>query len=83
VDTWRIGLKGPWGPADHQTRQRPSPFPAITRRELPAMDARTTPDRKSVIAARKDIETSTVEVKDELLTELLCRMYPLRVSQDS
>jgi hypothetical protein len=47
------------------------------------MDARTTPDRNSVIAARKDIETSTVEVKDEMLTELLCRMYPLRVSQDS
>ena len=43
------------------------------------MDARTTPDRKSVAAARKDIETSTVELKDEMLTELLCRMYPLRV----
>ena len=47
------------------------------------MDARTTPDRKSVAAARKDIDTSTVELKDEMLTELLCRMYPLRVSQDS
>jgi hypothetical protein len=47
------------------------------------MDARTTPDRNSVTAARKDIETSTVEVKDEMLTELLCRMYPMRVSQDS
>ena len=47
------------------------------------MDARTTPDRNSVTAALKDIETSTVEVKDEMLTELLCRMYPLRVSQDS
>jgi len=47
------------------------------------MDARTTPDRKSVIAARKDIDTSTVEAKAELLTELLRRMYPLRVRQDS
>ena len=47
------------------------------------MDARTSPDRNSVIAAHKDIETSTVEVKDEMLTELLCRMYPLRASQDS
>lgn len=47
------------------------------------MDARTTPDRNSVISARKDIETSTVESKDEMLTDLLCRMYPLRVSQDS
>ena len=47
------------------------------------MDARTTPDRQTVAAARKDIETSTVELKDEMLTELLCRMYPLRVSQDS
>lgn len=47
------------------------------------MDARTTPDRNSVTAARNDIETSTVELKDEMLTELLCRMYPLRVSQDS
>jgi hypothetical protein len=47
------------------------------------MDARTTPDRNSVIAARKDVETSSVETKDEMLTELLCRMYPLRVSQDS
>jgi hypothetical protein len=47
------------------------------------MEARTTPDRKSVLAARKDIEASNVEAKDELLTELLCRVYPLRVSQDS
>jgi hypothetical protein len=61
----------------------PPCFPPITRRERRDMDARTTPDRNSVTAARKDIETSTVEVKDEMLTELLCRMYPLRVSQDS
>jgi hypothetical protein len=67
---------------DHQSRQRPL-VPADHPKERRVMDARTTPDRNSVITARKDIETSTVEVKDEMLTELLCRMYPLRVSQDS
>ena len=79
------GLKGGVPAVDQVSRQRPpSPCsPPITRRERRVMDARTTPDRNSVIAARKDIETSTVEVKDEMLTELLCRMYPLRVSQDS
>jgi hypothetical protein len=75
-------LKRGGGAADQVVKQPPLP-PPITRRERRAMDARTSPDRNSVIAARKDIETSTVEVKDEMLTELLCRMYPLRVSQDS
>ena len=58
-------------------------FPADHPKRATRLDARTTPDRNSVIAARKDIETSSVETKDEMLTELLCRMYPLRVSQDS
>jgi len=43
----------------------------------------TTPDRKTVASVRKDIETTTAQVKDELLTELLCRTYPLKASQDS
>jgi FixJ family two-component response regulator len=75
-------LKAPASTVDHQGRQA-AWFPPITPKERRVMDARTTPDRNSVIAARKDIETSTVEVKDEMLTELLCRMYPLRISQDS
>ena len=76
------GLKTCGGAADQVTRQRPL-SPADHPKRATRMDARTSPDRNSVIAARKDIETSTVEVKDEMLTELLCRMYPLRVSQDS
>ena len=76
------GLKGAGAAADQRNRQRP-PSPADHPKEPSVMDARTTPDRKSAAAARKDIETSTVELKDEMLTELLCRMYPLRVSQDS
>ena len=77
------GLKGAGAAADQRNRQRSPPSPADHPKEPSVMDARTTPDRKSVAAARKDIETSTVELKDEMLTELLCRMYPLRVSQDS
>jgi hypothetical protein len=76
-------LKGGVVAADHLVKAAPPVPPPITRRERRVMDARTTPDRKSVTAAQKDIDTSTVEVKDEMLTELLCRMYPLRVSQDS
>jgi len=77
------GLKRAAAAADQRNRQ-PLPLPPADHPKEPSvMDARTTPDRKSVAAARKDIETSTVEVKDEMLTELLCRMYPLRISQDS
>jgi hypothetical protein len=47
------------------------------------METNLTPDRKSVLAAREDIERSSDELKDELLTVLLARMYPVRVSQDS
>ena len=47
------------------------------------MEARLTPDRKSVVAARDDIGNSSEEIKDEMLTELLVRSYPLRVSQDN
>ena len=47
------------------------------------MEARLTPDRKSAAAAREDIRSSSDEVKDEMLTELLVRTYPLRVSQDN
>jgi hypothetical protein len=78
------GLKGGGGAVDQGSRQQRLPlFPADHPKRATRMDARTTPDRNSVIAARKDIETSSVETKDEMLTELLCRMYPLRVSQDS
>jgi hypothetical protein len=47
------------------------------------MEARLTPDRKSVSAARSDIDHTSEELKDEMLTELLVRSYPLRVSQDN
>jgi hypothetical protein len=47
------------------------------------MEARLTPDRKSVAAAREEISNSSDELKDEMLTELLVRTYPLRVSQDN
>jgi hypothetical protein len=47
------------------------------------MDPRITPDRESVANAMSDIRTSTDDVKDEMLTELLVRSYPLRVSQDN
>ena len=47
------------------------------------MEARLPSDRESVAAAREDIRSSSDEVKDEMLTELLVRTYPLRVSQDN
>ncbi len=47
------------------------------------MESRTRPDRNSVTVVRDDIRTSTDEVKDELLTDLLIHSYPQRVSQDN
>jgi hypothetical protein len=46
------------------------------------MEAPTTPDRKSVIDARGTIDASTDESRNDLLTELLVRIYPLPASQD-
>jgi hypothetical protein len=82
MDRSPIRLKQRRRPSDHR---RDNALPRRPEESHVVMDAprSTTPDRKSVIAARKDIETSSVEAKDELLTELLCRTYPLRVSQDS
>jgi hypothetical protein len=47
------------------------------------MDPRITPDHDAVADALLDIRTSPEELKDEMLTELLVRSYPLRVSQDN
>jgi hypothetical protein len=47
------------------------------------MESRITPDRDSVQNAVHDISSSSDELKDETLTELLVRSYPLRVSQDN
>jgi hypothetical protein len=47
------------------------------------MESRITPDRDSVANALTDIDSSPEEIKDEMLTELLVRTYPLRVSQDN
>ena len=47
------------------------------------MESRITPDRDSVADALTDIDRSSEELKDEMLTELLVRSYPLRVSQDN
>ena len=47
------------------------------------MDPRITPDRDSVLSAVQEISASTEVDKDELLTEMLVRTYPLRVSQDN
>jgi len=49
----------------------------------PAMDPRITPDLESVLNAVRDIRSTSDEIKDELLTELLVRSYPVRVSQDN
>jgi hypothetical protein len=47
------------------------------------MDSQTTPDRESVLNALHDIDGTSDEIKDEMLTELLVRTYPVRVSQDN
>jgi hypothetical protein len=47
------------------------------------MDPRITPDLESVSNAVLEISASSEEEKDETLTELLVRSYPLRVSQDN
>lgn len=47
------------------------------------MESRLTPDRRSVNIALEHIRTSSEEVKDEMLTQLLVVTYPLRVSQDN
>ena len=46
------------------------------------MEAPTSPDRNSVIDARKAIDASTDDARNGLLTELLVRVYPLPASQD-
>jgi hypothetical protein len=47
------------------------------------MESRTRPDRNSVSAVRDEIRTSTDEVKDELLTDMLIHSYPQRTSKDN
>jgi hypothetical protein len=47
------------------------------------MNRRITPDRESVQNAVQDISSASDAVKDEALTELLVRSYPVRVSQDN
>ena len=59
-----------------------TPSPPIPR-ETPVMESRTRPDRNSVSAVRDEIRTSTDEVKDELLTDMLIHSYPQRTSQDN
>jgi hypothetical protein len=57
------------------------PPPPIPRKTV--MESRTRPDRNSVTVVRDEIRTSTDEVKDELLTDLLIHSYPQRTSQDN
>jgi hypothetical protein len=47
------------------------------------MDSQITPDRDSVINALRDIDGTSDEIKDEMLTDLLVRTYPIRASQDN
>ncbi len=47
------------------------------------MESRTRPDRNSVTTVREEIRTSTDEIKDEMLTDLLIHSYPQRTSQDN
>jgi hypothetical protein len=47
------------------------------------MESRTRPDRNSVSVVLDEIRTSTDEVKDELLTDMLIHSYPQRTSQDN
>jgi hypothetical protein len=41
-----------------------------------------TPDRRTVIAAREAIASSSTDDKDVVLLELLRQAYPVRASQD-
>ena len=44
---------------------------------------RIIPDEKTVAGALEEIEVSTAEERDELLTDLLCHAYRTKDSQNS
>jgi hypothetical protein len=39
------------------------------------VERKTTPDKKTVTGAVKEIKTSSAEERDDLLTDLLCHTY--------
>ncbi len=43
---------------------------------------RTTPDEKTVAGAIEDVEVSSAQERDELLTDLLCHVYGTLASQN-
>lgn len=50
---------------------------------LRGMDGkRTTPDENTVVAAVDEIDVSSAEERDELLTDLLCHVYGTLASQN-
>jgi hypothetical protein len=46
------------------------------------MERKANPDRKSAANAAKEIRTSSLEERDELLTDLLCHVYPTKSAQN-
>lgn len=46
------------------------------------MERKTNPDRKSAASAAKEIRKSSLEQRDELLTDLLCHIYPSKSAQN-
>ena len=46
------------------------------------MDPQQTPDLKTVEHAVDDVQSSTEEERDELLTDLLCHVYGTLASQN-
>jgi hypothetical protein len=46
------------------------------------MERKTNPDQKSAAKAAKEIRGSSLEQRDELLTDLLCHVYPTKSAQN-
>jgi hypothetical protein len=46
------------------------------------VEPRATPDPKTVAGVKEDLESSTSEERDELLTDLLCHTYGTLAGQN-
>jgi hypothetical protein len=46
------------------------------------MERKATPDPKSAASAAEEIRSSTLEERDELLTDLLCHVYATKAAQN-
>ena len=65
-------------PRSREPRSSPRPRVPTTR----CVERKSTPDPKSAATAAEEIRSSTLEERDELLTDLLCHVYATKAAQN-